>query len=210
MSRGTPGTTVLLATLASGLTGFGAIGVGLIGLSEAAYLGAGGGLALMLLAGGAQHHPDALYPARVQLARFRRSGKPADLLLVRLQPPSITRRGVSRRCATAVSSVLRVTDGVSMVPSLGGTGLCAVVEADGRARAAIDQRLRNACGSEIRMAWASSPGDGVTLESLIRVAVDRLPEPGQRRRRRNLRPLPLQRLVPRSVGPHRESMRRAR
>jgi hypothetical protein len=210
MSRGTPGTTVMLATLASGLTGIGAIGVGLIGLSEAAYLGAGGGLALMLLAGGAQNQPDALYPARLQLARSRRSGKPVDLLLVRPQPPSITRRGVSRRCAAAVSSVLRVTDGVSMIPSLSGTGICAVLEADGRARAAIDQRLRNACGSEIRMAWASSPEDGVTLESLIAVAVDRLPEPRQRPHRQYLRPLPLQRLAPPSIGPDREPMRRAR
>jgi hypothetical protein len=206
MSRGRRGTTLLLATLASGLGG---IGVGLIGLSEAVCLGAGGGLAVLVLAGGAQHPPDALYPARLQLAGFRRSGKPADLLVVRLQPPSITRRGVSRRCATAVSSVLRVTDGVSMVPSLGGNGFCAVLEADGRARAAIDQRLRDACGSEIRMAWASSPEDGVTLESLIAAAVDRLPKPRQRRPQ-NLRPLPLQRLVPRSIGPAREPMRRAR
>jgi hypothetical protein len=209
MSRGTPGTTVLLATLAAGLTGI-VIGLGLVGVSEAACFGAGGAMALMLLAGGSPHRADALYPARMQLARFRRSGQPADLLLVRLQPPSITRRGLSRRCAAAVSSVLRVTDGVSMVPSLSGTGICAVLEADGRARAAIDQRLRNACGSEIRMAWASSPEDGVTLESLIAVAVDRLPEPRQRPRRQHLRPLPLQRLAPRSIGPDREPMRRAR
>jgi hypothetical protein len=208
MSRGTPGTTLLLATLASGLIVIGGIGVGLIGLSEAVCLGAGGGLAVMVLAGGAPHPPDALYPARLQLAGFRRRERPADLLVVRLQP-SQTRRGVSRRCASAVSSVLRVTDGVSMVPSLGGNGFCAVLEADGRARAAIDQRLRDACGSEIRMAWASSPEDGVTLESLIAAAVDRLPKPEQRRRQ-NLRPLPLQRLVPRSFGPAREPMRRAR
>jgi hypothetical protein len=165
---------------------------------------------LMLLAGAPQHQPDALYPARLQLARFRRSGKGTDILVVRFQPPSTARRTVSRRCASAVSSLLRVTDGVSMVPSLGGTGFCAVVEADGRSRAAIDQRLRKACESEILIAWASSPEDGVTLESLIAAAVDRLPEPRQRERRPYLRPLPVPRLVPRGLGPDREPMRRAR
>jgi hypothetical protein len=199
--------TVLLAALASGLGG---IGIGLIGLSEAVCFGAGGGLALMLLAGTPRDHPDALYPARLQLARFRRSGKPADILVFRLQPPSITRRGVSRRCAKAATSVLRVTDGVSMVPSLGGTGFCAVVESDGRSRPAIDQRLRSACGNEIRMAWASSPEDGVTLESLIAAAVDRLPEPSEPERRQSLRPSPLLRLVPWSLGPDRAPIRRAR
>jgi hypothetical protein len=205
----TPATT-LTAVLSAGAVGIGGIGIGLIGLSEAVFFGAGGGLALMLLAGAPQHHPDALYPARLQLARFRRSGKRTDVLVVRFQPPSITRRRVSRKCASAASSVLRVTDGVSIVPSLGGTAFCAVVEADGRSRAAIDQRLRRACGSEIGIAWSSSPEDGVTLESLIAAAVKRLPEYEQRQRRRHLQPSPLQRLIPRGVGLDREPMRRTR
>ncbi len=93
-----------------------------------------------------------------------------------------------------MSSVLRVTDGVSMVPSLGGSGLCAVLESDGRARSAIDQRLRRACGNEVQLAWASSPDDGVTLESLLEVALNRLPIPESRRPQRgeSLRPLPVQ------------------
>jgi hypothetical protein len=205
----TPATT-LTAVLSAGAVGIGGIGIGLIGLAEAVCFGAGGGLALMLLAGAPQHHPDALYPARLQLARFRRSGKRTDVLVVRFQPPSITRRRVSRKCASAASSVLRVTDGVSIVPSLGGTAFCAVVEADGRSRAAIDQRLRRACGSEIGIAWSSSPEDGVTLESLIAAAVKRLPEYEQRQRRRHLQPSPLQRLIPRGVGLDREPMRRTR
>jgi hypothetical protein len=190
------------ALLASGI---GAIGVGLIGLVDAACFGAGGALALMLLAGGSQRRPDALYPARLQLARFRRSGKSAHVLVVKLPP-----RGASRRCASAVSSVLRITDGVAKVPSLGGTGLCAVLEADTHAKNAIQQRLANACGDEIRMGWASSPDDGVTLESLIAAAVDRVPEARRPRRRHSLRPLPVQRLIPRSLGPDREPMRSGR
>jgi hypothetical protein len=209
MSTWTPGTT-LTAALSAGAAGIGGIGVGLFGLSEAVCFGAGGAFALMLLAGGPQHHRDALYPARLQLARFRRTGKEADVLVVRFEPPSPTRRSVSRKCASAASSVLRVTDGASMVPSLGGTGFCAVVEADGRSRAAIDQRLKRACGSEIGIAWASSPEDGVTLESLIAAAVDRLPESSQRPRHQFLRPSPLQRLVPRGLRLDRAPMRRAR
>jgi hypothetical protein len=204
-------TTRLLAALASGLTGIGCIGLGLIGVSEAACFGAGGALAVMLVASGSRHHPDALYPARVQLARCRRSGRPADILLVELPASnSIAGGRQTRRCATAVSSVLRVTDGVSMVPSLGGNGMCAVLESDGRARSAIDQRLRSACGDEIRMAWASSPHDGVTLESLLEVALDRLPIPESRRpqRRQSLRPLPVH-FLHRSLRSEREPMRSA-
>jgi hypothetical protein len=158
----------------------------------------------MLVAGASPLAPDALYPARMQLARCRRSGQPADILLVELT--SIAGGRQTRRCATAVSSVLRVTDGVSMVPSMGGNGMCAVLESDGRARSAIDQRLRSACGNEIRLAWASSPDDGVTLESLLEVALNRLPLPesGRRQGRERLRPLPVQRLLPRSLGSERE------
>lgn len=204
-------TTLLLGVLASGLTGIGCIRLGLVGVSEAACFGAGGALTLMLMAGGSQHHQDGLYPARMQLARCRRSGQPADILVVGF-PASTSIAGgrQSRRWAGAVSSVLRVTDGVSMVPSLGGNGLCAVLYSDGRARSAIDQRIRRACGDEIRLAWATSPDDGVTLESLLEVALNRLPvpEPRRRQRRQSLGPLPVQPLRP-SLGSEREPTRSA-
>jgi hypothetical protein len=203
-------TTLLLAALASGLTGIGCIGLGLVGVSEAACFGAGGALALMLVAGSSRHHPDALYPARMQLARCRRSGGPADILLVELPASNSIGGGrQTRRCAAAVSSVLRVTDGVSMVPSLGVNGICAVLESDGRARSAIDQRLRSACGDEIRLAWASSPDDGVTLESLLEVALNRLPLPEARQpQRQGLRPLPVH-FLHRGLRSEREPMRSA-
>jgi hypothetical protein len=203
--------SILLLALASGLTGIGCIGLGLVGVSEAACFGAGGALALTLSASGSRHHPDALYPARMQLARCRRSGQRADVLVVEL-PPSTSIAGArqTRRSASTASSVLRVTDGVSMVPSLGGSGLCAVLESDGRARSAIDQRLRRVCGNEVRLAWASSPDDGVTLESLLEVALNRLPTPEPRpaQRRQSLRPLPVQ-LFHRSLRSEREPMRSA-
>lgn len=204
MSRRTRATSPLLVALAAGLTGIGCIGLGLVGVSQAACFGAGGALALMLVASDSRDRPDALYPARMQLARCRRGGQPADILVVELT--SVAGGRQTRRCATAVSSVLRVTDGVSMIPSLGGNGICAVLESDPRARAAIDQRLRSACGHEVRLAWASSPDDGVTLESLLEVALNRLPLPesGRRQGRERLRPLPVQRLLPRSLGSERE------
>ena len=202
--------TLRLAALASGFTGIGCVGLGLVGVPEAACFGAGGALTFMLLSGGSPHHPEALYPARMQLARCRRSGQPADVLVVELPASaSIAGGGQTRRSAAAVSSVLRVTDGVSMVPSLGENGLCAVLESDGRTRLAIDQRLRSACGDEIRTAWASSPHDGVTLESLLEVALNRLTPPESRRRQRSVLPIPVQRLVPGILDP-RESMRSTR
>jgi hypothetical protein len=201
--------TLCLTGLASGIGG---VGLGLVGFSEAACFGAGGAMAVMLLAGGSGHLPDSLYPARMQLARFRRTGQPADVLVVEFaKRSSIADRRPTRKCARAVSSVLRITDGVAMVPSLGGNGLCAVLEADGRARGAIDARLSDACGDEIRTAWASSPEDGVTLESLLQVATDRLPSTEARRRpRQSLWTLPLGRLLPRVLRPERQPMRPAR
>jgi hypothetical protein len=209
MSTSKRATTPLLAALASGLTAIGCIALGLVGVSEAACFGAGGALAFVLVASGARHHPDALYPARLQLARCRRSGQPADILVVELPAStSIAARRQTRRYATA-ARVLRITDGVSMVPSLGGNGLCAVLESDGRARSAIEQRLRSACGDEIRLAWASSPDDGVTLETLLEVALNRLPLPEStpQREGQRLRPLPVQQLLPGSLGAEREPMR---
>lgn len=201
--------TLCLAGLASGI---GCIGLGLVGFSEAACFGAGGAVAVTLLAGGSGSHPDALYPARIQLARFRRTGQPADILVVEFtKRSSILDRRPTRRCSRAVSSALRITDGVAMVPSLGGNGLCAILEADGRARAAIDQRLSEACGDQIRTAWASCPGDGVTLEALLEVATSRLPRPELRRRtRQSLRPVLVRRLVPRVLRPEKQPMRPAR
>ena len=204
-------TTLLFAALAvSSVTGIGGIGLGVIGVSEAVCFGAGGALALAMLAGASEHHADGLHPARMQLARFRRSGEPADLLVVQA-PAKVSMAGgrPSRNCASAVSSVLRVTDGVSIIPSLSGNGLCAVLESDERTRSAIDRRLRRACGNEIQLAWASSPDDGVTLDSLLAVALDRLPrsESGRQGRHR-LGPLPA-RFLPRGVGNERGPMRSA-
>jgi hypothetical protein len=212
MSRGTRPPRLLLVALATALTGIAGSGVAPIGLSEAAFFGVGGALVLMIVGGGSPHRLDALYPARMQLARFRRSGRPVDVLVVQL-PASTSSPGrrANRRCTHAVSSVLRVTDGVSMVPSLGGTGLCAVLEADARARTAIDRRVRRACGNQVQIAWASAPEDGVTLESLLGVALDRLPSTESRRAPRpSIRPLPVHRLVPGGLGSKREAMRSAR
>ena len=207
MSTGTRATPLLLAALVSGVAGIGGIGLGLVGVSETVCFGAGGALVLVLMAGGSQRHPDALYPARIQLARCRRSGQPADVLVVELPAStSVAGRRPTRECTGAVSSVLRVTDGVSMVPSLGGNGLCAVLESDGGTRSAIDRRLRDACGNEIRVAWASSPDDGVTLESLLEVALSRLPLPDPGRQSGgSLRPLPVQRFLPRGLRANRDN-----
>jgi hypothetical protein len=209
MSTGRRPTTVVLAALACGLTVIAAVWMGLLGTSQVACFGAGGALTLMILAGGCRHRPDALYPARMQLARFRRTGQPADLVVVDLTASiSPDHRRSSGMSTDEVSSVLRVTDGASMVPAMGGKGVCAVLESDARARAAIDRRLRRACGNEIPVAWVSSPDDGVTLEALLEAAMERLPVPQPRpQQRQRLLPLPVQRLVLRSLEPDRGPMR---
>lgn len=211
-------TSPLRTGVGSGLTAMAAVAVGLLDPFEALCLAAGAALALVIAAGGSKPVKDMLYPARLQLARFRRGDKPADVLVVRLpRDRSISSRTAGRRSASAAAAVLRVTDGVALVPSLRGPGLCAVLEADPRARAAIEQRLSNACGNDIRVGWASCPDDGVSLESLVAVAVDRAPDdverasddarsPGAARRHR----LRAGDLLAGTLSPSRPPMRRAR
>jgi hypothetical protein len=204
------------ADLTGGAFGFTAIAgilAGLVGPAEAVGFGAGGALALMLLAGRSKDVHNALYPARLELARHRRSEKEADILVVKLPPGAATRRNASRRSARAASSVLRVTDGVAVVPSTRAYQICAVLEADARARAAVEHRLRTVCGDQVHLGWASAPDDGVTLESLITAAVDRIPERGRVHRSPARQRLGVGGLVPRTLGPDRtpiRAMRKAR
>jgi hypothetical protein len=162
----------LLALGGSGLTSVVGLVVGVLAPSEAACLAAGGALATAILAGLTSDAEDLLYPARLQLARFRRSEKPADILVAMPSGP----RGAGRERAQLARSVLRVTDGPVVMSSAEGHGLCAVLEPDARARSAIEHRLRNACGSDVRTGWATFPEDGVTLESLIAAATDHIPD----------------------------------
>jgi hypothetical protein len=170
-----------LAGIAPGLAAVAGLVFGVIGPSEAACLAVGGILATAILAGLTREAQDSLYPARLQLARFRRSEKPADILVALPSCPA----GARHRSARAARSVLRVTDGTAIM-SPRGHGVCAVLEPDARARSAIEDRLRNVCGSEVRAGWASFPEDGVTLESLIAAATERIPQPERERPRQRL------------------------
>jgi hypothetical protein len=137
------------------------------------FLAAGGALATAILAGFMRDVEDSLYPAHTQLAKFRRSENPADIL-VALPPGS---PGARRRRARAARSALRVTDGAAIMSSPRGPRVCAVLEPDARARRAIEHRLRAVCSTEVRAGWARFPEDGVTLESLIAAATDRIAAP---------------------------------
>jgi hypothetical protein len=160
----------LLALVGTGFASVAGLVVGVLEPSEASCLAAGGALATAILTGLTKDAQDALYPARLQLARFRRSEKPADILVALPSGP----RGARRGSARLARSALRVTDGAAVLSSGMGHGLCAVLEPDARARSAIEHRLRDVCGSDIRAGWATFPEDGVTLESLIAAATDRV------------------------------------
>jgi hypothetical protein len=176
----------LLALIGSGLAAIAGLVVGVLGPSEASCVAAGAALATAILAGLTRDDQDPLYPARLQLARFRRSEKPADVLVALPAGPQGARRGRVRLS----HSLLRVTDGPVVISSARGDGLCAVLEPDAHARGVIEHRLRNVCGSEVRTGWATFPEDGVTLESLIAAATDRVGD------REPAAPKPLPRLSP--------------
>jgi hypothetical protein len=160
----------LLAFIGSGLASIAGLLIGALGPSEASCLAGGGALATAIVVGLTRDTRDSLYAARLQLAGFRRSEKPADVLVALPSGPRRARRGSARQAR----SVLRVTDGAAVMSPARGHGLCAVLESDARARIAIEHRLRNVCGSDIRAGWATFPEDGVTLESLIAAATDRI------------------------------------
>jgi hypothetical protein len=203
-------TNALLAGVGSGIAAIAGASVGVVEPTEAACLGVGGVLALTIMATASNDVQDELDPARLQLARFRRSERAADVLVVRLPPvSSIARRGAGRRSARAAASVLRVTDGVAILPSLGGYGICAVIAADDHARAAVEGRLVKVCGSDVHICWASFPDDGVTLESLIAAASDRVPESLAPAPPRMSGVLPGRQLASRGLDPGRGPARRA-
>jgi hypothetical protein len=164
---------VLLAGVAVGQAAVAAVFFGLFGPSEALFFVAGGALVMAILAGLTRDVQDSLYPAHVQLARYRRGEKPADVLVALPSGPPRARR----RLARTARSVLRVTDGVAVLSSQPGAGVCAVLEPDEHARRAIEHRLNKVCGGEVRAGWASFPEDGVTLEALIAAATDRIRAP---------------------------------
>jgi hypothetical protein len=164
----------LVAGTASAFTATAGIVAGFMEPTEAAWLGAGWVLALMILAGASKGVQDPLYPARVQLARFRRSEEPADLLLVRFPRGRWPGRASAKRAARAALAALRVSDGATVLRSPHGLGLCAVLPPDVRARTTVENRLRKVCGDELVLGWARFPEEGVSLESLIDAAADRI------------------------------------
>ena len=178
---GTRQTSIRPAATAPAFAAIAGVFVGFIEPFQAAWLGAGA-LAATAIASASRDMRDSLHPAHLQLAHFRRTTMPADILVIRFPTGrSIRRRSASRRGATAARSLLRVTDGVAIIPAVHGHGICAVLEPDPRARAAIEHRLRDVCGSEFGLGWARFPEDGVTLESLIAAATDRIPDRGRPR-----------------------------
>jgi hypothetical protein len=201
-----------VAGAAPGLAATAGVFAGFIDASEASWLWVGSVLAALILAGGGRDTTqDQLYPARLQLARFRRSERPADVLLVRLPRGTLRPRRAGGHSASAACAVLRVTDGVAVLPSFRGCRLCAVIEPDSRARRAIESRLRNACGEGVGLGWATFPKDGATLESLVAVAAGRVPEPVPPPRTRRVPQLDTgPGLATRDVGSGRTWARRAR
>jgi hypothetical protein len=202
----------LVAGAAPGLAATAGIFAGFIDPSQAACVWAGSALAAVILADGRRVAPqDQLYPARLQLARFRRRERPADVLLVQLPQGTLRARLTGGRRASAACAKLRVTDGVAVLPSVGGCRLCAVMEPDSRARRAIEARLRNACGEGVGLGWATFPEDGATLESLVAVAAGRVPgRVPPPRMRRVPQPDTGARLATRGVGSGRTWAGRAR
>ena len=183
--------TALLAGVGSGTTAIAAIWVGLIQPSEAACFAVGGAMASTILAAATVDLRDALHPARVQLARIRRTEGAANVLVAKLPAVGAGKgRRASRHRVREAAAVLRVTDGVAVVSTLRGYQLCAVIENGQPARLAIKRRLRNACGMDVRIGWASFPKDGVTLERLIAAASDRIPELARPQPEALLRPQP--------------------
>jgi hypothetical protein len=204
-------TSAVRTGLGSGLTAVFAAAVGLLEPVEALCLAAGAGLALAVAAGGSKPVEDTLYPAHLRLARFRRDDEPADVLVVTFPPGrSISARIEGRRRARTAGAVLRVTDGVSPVPSLRGRGLCAVLEPDPSARAAIQRRLSKVCGSDVRVGWASCPDDAVTLDSLVAIAVDRASDDSQAPTPAAPQRLRPQDLLASTLNPGHASVRRTR
>lgn len=123
------------------------------------------------------------------LARCRRDGNGADLVLVR-------GRGAASAARTVRAADSLRIDGSGPVPEL-------VVVADSARldRQALETRLREHAGDGVQIAWATFPEDGYVLDDLVAVARERADATG--------RPLELPRLRRLSVPLSLEGVTRA-
>lgn len=102
---------------------------------------------------------DPLRESRIALARARREGAEADVLVAnaeRLSPSE----------AVAVASTLRVTDGVSLRRHGRQWELCAVLTGT-EAREIVEERLHRVSPVPLAIGWARFPHDAVTFEGLV-------------------------------------------
>jgi hypothetical protein len=93
-----------------------------------------------------------------QLARWRRRGEAASLLVVEPSAGHQARRLVPS---------LRSTDAVALLSSLHGTRLVAALDEQGLDRPGLEGRLATLDSGRQRLGWASFPADGSTLEALL-------------------------------------------
>lgn len=134
-----------------------------IGPGEIAWVGIGSLVAVLLASARRQSSPrdaDPLRALRVELARCRRNGTEADLLVARL-PRRLDGRSPDLACA------LRVTDGLALRESRRGQEMLALFDARDAARIPVERRLRGLESDALDCAWARFPDDGVTLEALL-------------------------------------------
>ncbi len=97
---------------------------------------------------------------RSHLARARRRGEPADVLVVRLteSSPAAARR---------LKETLRVTDSSYLLWDGATFELRAMVDRQRLDRAALEARLRSVVASPVEIGWARFPEDGCTLAVLL-------------------------------------------
>jgi len=97
------------------------------------------------------------------LARCRRSGSSAALLVARVGRGAGFPAGLERRLRISDSAAFTRADELALLcdASAGGAPLD---------RAAVERRLRELAGDRLRCSWASFPEDGPAVDDLLRAA----------------------------------------
>jgi hypothetical protein len=117
------------------------------------------GLATALMPRNRVPQAEANGDLRRHLAWCRRREEPAHLLLVPLN-------GIDEEEVSGMLESFRITDSVTLGRGAGGTELYALLDAHGFIREGLERRLAERF-EDRRFGWATFPGDGVTLQTLI-------------------------------------------
>jgi hypothetical protein len=166
---GFPGRTRLLTSVAlmACAAALVAISDSRVAWTAAGLLAAFAFMRVVLLASEQGRPADRMTELQRHVSRCRRYEEPASLLVVVVPPEAAN-------SDDALLSTFRICDSAAVIRRGGSTQLCALFDEVRADRSGIERRIDRVFGAAAARGWAAFPSDGVTLETLLEAAYERI------------------------------------